>query len=207
MEKTIKRAVLTPVLTKEERKKLAERYHFEEKDLPQIDTLYETLQSLTQAEVCYRIWPEIQKNRRAALCVVTLGAGIDAMQEIYTEAGELLSVYMLDCLSSVMLEKAYEQIEQILFEETGLHVGKYQFPETGVALGQVYEILKEMSIQMEKLPVTCNESCMMSPKKSVVFIVGMEKEKKNVSICDTCPQKNCEHRREKKRIIDYLGLT
>lgn len=207
MKNSIKRTALLVELTKQERQELAERYHFEEKDHPQIDTLYDALRSLTEAEVCYRIWPEIQKGKRAALCVVTLGAGVDAMQEIYTQADELLQVYILECLGSTMLEKAYEQVESILFDETGLHVSKYQFPGTDVALEQVRDILKEMAIQIDDMPVTCNGACMMNPKKSVVYIVGLEEEKKEACICDNCTRQDCAHRRERKRVIDYFHLA
>lgn len=202
MENAIKKASLTADLTKEEREDMINRYHFQESDLSQIHALYQALHSLTDAEVYYRIWPEIQKGKRAALCVVTLGSGVDAMEEIYTDAEELLRVYILECLSNAMLEKTYQQIEDILFQETGLYVSKYQFPGTDVALEQVREILKEMSVKNEELPVTCNESCVMSPKKSVVFIVGLEEEKIDVCICDNCTKKDCAHRRESKRVID-----
>ena len=207
MENSIKRASLLIELEQRDRKELAQRYHFGEEDYQKIDSIYEALQPLMEAEVCYRIWPEIQKGKRAALCVVTLGAGIDAMQEIYAQAGELLQVYILECLGSVMLEKAYEQIERILYDETNLHVAKYQFPGTDATLGQVRELLQEMAIRMEDMPVTCNGACMMNPKKSVVYIAGLEKDKKAACICDTCTRQDCTHRREKKRLIDYFHIA
>lgn len=207
MEKNIQRKPLQVELTKEDRKALAERYHFQESDHSELDMLYTVLYPLTEAEVCYRIWPELEKGKRAAICVVTLGAGVDALQEIYTQSEEMLNVYMLECIGSTMLEKAYKQVEQMLYEETGLHVSKYQFPGNETAIEQVRSILEEMSVHMEDMPVSCNEACMMQPKKSVVYIVGLEKEKVETCICDTCQKKDCAHRQGKKRIVDYLGLT
>lgn len=204
MEKCIRRKQLLAELTETERRKMAERYQFQESDYPEIDTLYDALYALTEAEVCYRIWPGLDKGKREAVCVVTLGSGVDAMQEIYTQAEELMNVYILDCLGSAMLEKAYRQVEDILLEETGLHVSSYHFPEDAVTLERIREIVKEMSIQFQDMPVSCNEACMMNPKKSVVYTVSLEEEKQETCICDSCTRKDCIHRRGKKRIIDYF---
>lgn len=206
MKKDIKRRSLLVELTKQDRIELAERYHFKESDLPEIDMLYDALYPLTDAEVCYRIWPELEKGKRAAICVVTLGAGVDAMQEIYTQSEEMLQVYMLECLGSTMLEKAYKQVENILLLETGLHVSRYQFPGNETPVEQVQDILGEMSVRMEDMPVSCSEACVMSPKKSVVYIVGLEKEKADACICDTCQKKDCAHRQGKKGILQKLDI-
>jgi len=195
MEHRVKSRLLSVSLTTEEICQLAERYHFDERELPHIKVLYEAARSISDIQVHYRLWPELKKGKRAAVCVVTLGAGVDAMQEIYTEASELSDVYILECISAGLLEKAYKEIEQLLFEETGLYVSKYEFPGSDMPVEEVREILAEFSMEAEEMTVSCNEACMMEPKKSVVYIVGLEEEKRQTCICENCTNVNCAHRR------------
>lgn len=201
MEKYIGRKLLIE-LTEKERWEVAERYQFQESDHFEIDTLYAALYPLIEAEVYYRILPEPEKGRREAVCVVTLGSGIDAMQESYMQAEEVLYGYMLDCLGNAMLEKAYRQVEDILLEETGLYAGTYHFPEDKASLEHARDIVKEMSMQLPNMLVGCNEACMMQPKKSVVYTVSLKKEKEETCICDGCMLETCLHRRGKKMRTD-----
>ena len=74
-------------------------------------------------------------------------------------------------------------------------MSKYEFPGSDMPVEEVREILAEFSMEAEEMTVSCNEACMMEPKKSVVYIVGLEEEKIRTCICENCTNTNCAHRR------------
>lgn len=185
MKKRIQKELSLKALTKQEIRTLAERFHFGESDLPEMEALCAVLYPLLHVQVCCLL------KERQAVCLVTLGEGIDKIQEECMQEGELLRAYMLDCLGNVILEKVYEEVEDILCRETGKYAGQYQFPEGE----QILEWGKDLVNENESI-VRFLKMGMMKPKKSVLYAVslGEREEKRKNSICESCSKKDCRYR-------------
>lgn len=224
----MKKAVFSIRLTKEEQEQMAERYHFEKTQLYRIAALHEALLPLLQAEGYYEILPQketagilqngillqdytrsgdlqqaVAQNeiepKKAALCAVTLGSGIDDMQALYGGAEAVMDDYILECLGSSLLEKAYEALSGVIARETGLFLNRYLFPGSQTELSQIADIIERLSVQGECVPISCNTDFVLTPKKSVVFIGILEKRKTTCGICADCPKTDCESRGKRQK--------
>lgn len=159
-------------------------------DLPQAALQNEAARSEQKSEAM----PE-----RAALCAVTLGNGIDDMQALYGGAEAVMDDYILECLGSALLEKAYEELAGVLRRETGLFINHYLFPGSQTELSQVAEIVGRLSAGGERIPVSYNTEFVLTPKKSVIFIGILEEKKAGCGICTDCPKTDCENRKGQLR--------
>ena len=138
--------------------------------------------------------------KKAALCAVTLGSGIDDMQALYGGAEAVMDDYILECLGSTLLEKAYEELAGVLRRETGMFLNRYLFPGSQTELSQIAEIVGRLSAGGERIPVSYSTEFVLTPKKSVVFIGILEAEKAGCGICADCPKMDCENRAGKEDI-------
>lgn len=134
--------------------------------------------------------------KKAALCAVTLGSGVDDMQALYGGAEAVMDDYILECLGSALLEKAYEELAGVLRRETGLFLNRYLFPGSQTELWQIAEIVGRLSSGGERIPVSYSAEFVLTPKKSVVFIGILEARKADCGICADCRKTDCENRRD-----------
>ncbi len=176
------------------------RYHFDEKDKPNILRLYRQVMPRVHAAFHYVVLNERQMGKcgcdsageRRAAVVVTLGQAFDDFQESFLQKGNIHSAYILDCIGLEILWAAYDEVDKKLFELTGLYAGEYSFPgDFSAPLSRVSEM---MGILGQK-QVTFNEAYALTPKKSVVFEVPLLKEKtKKNARCASCCNDKCEMR-------------
>ena len=188
----MRKELLSLSLTEKEFCELAGRYHFDQAGLARIRILHEAILPLLCPQACYTI------KEREVFCAVTLGEGIDRMQESCSLADELLDVYILDSIGASLLEKAYEQLHIRLFEETGLYLQYFAFPGSELPMTKMQEILQNLTGQLEKLPISCNPACMLTPKKSVVFMAELGEKRQDHGICfccAMCSRSTCKNRR------------
>lgn len=145
---------------------------------------------------------EKAEDRYIPVCV-TLGPGVDALQESYLQQGLLTEAYMVENLAGELLLRAYplwnEWVVSQGSPEKELHVRRYHFPgsEDGCPLEKLPELLKKLDI-----PVTCTEAYCLLPKKSVAFYAELTRER-NVrceGICVGCGRKDCPNRMEREEI-------
>lgn len=164
--------------------------------------------------------------QQPAYCVVTLGPGIDRLQE-RCSSGDVSGAYMLECLGSVLLQKAYHIVDELLRENTGLFVHQYIFPGDGeLPLSDNGRILRRIreagdareagrssdsvrvgkSTGEERNPnspaVFCNESYVLMPQKSVVFVAVLGADRKERHLCDACPSLTCPNRKTGRKLPD-----
>lgn len=162
-----------------------------------------------------------------AYCAVTLGAGIDRLQERCSDSGDMSGAYMLECLGCVLLQKAYDIVDELLRENTGLYVQRYVFPGDGeLPLSDNGRILRRIreagdareagrssdsvrvgkSTGEERNPnspaVFCNESYVLMPKKSVVFVAVLGADRTDRHLCDACPSLTCPNRKTGRKLPD-----
>lgn len=117
--------------------------------------------------------------------VLTLGEGVDRLQDRYRERENMTAAYMAEVISNEILMKSYEAYDRMLAETTDYRVKEFHFPgsEEAYPLSDIGKIL-----DMLYAPVQCLKSFCMVPRKSVVFYAELTREKGNAcrSVCQTC---------------------
>lgn len=188
---------LTPAFLEEVRSK----FHFSETHRMELRTVAKRMLPLMRKEAFwerkkYRMsgqCPAAKSDCVSEIVVMSLGRGIDCLQETYEKRELLLSSYMVETLAGEILMRGYEAYRQYVENETGLYVAGYHFPgsEENFPLAMLPDLLKECSLQ-----ITCNDAFCMIPNKSVAFIAELTYHE-NVhckSICFGCNNKDCPNR-------------
>lgn len=141
---------------------------------------------------------EAEGKRPVTVSVLTLGEGVDRLQDRYRERENMTAAYMAEVISNEILMKSYEAYDRMLAETTDYRVKEFHFPgsEEAYPLSDIGKIL-----DMLYAPVQCLTSFCMVPRKSVVFYAELTREKGNVcrSVCQTCEKRSCPYRREGNR--------
>lgn len=185
-------------------KQVSEKYHYLPKDLPDLLIVAEQMQERILAEASFDVG-ESREPTEEGLCrgvVMTLGDGVDRMQDAYTEAGRLTESFMVEALGNEVLLRAYAVWNHWIEEKTDYHVAKYIFLGNNEAhpLEKLPQFLTEVSDV-----VTCNESYFMIPKKSVAFYALLTREDgvRCEGICQSCGRKDCQNRTKEERLLPY----
>lgn len=141
---------------------------------------------------------EAEGKRPVTVSVLTLGEGVDRLQDRYRERENMTAAYMAEVISNEILMKSYEAYDRMLAETTDYRVKEFHFPgsEEAYPLSDIGKIL-----DMLDAPVQCLKSFCMVPRKSVVFYAELTREKGNAcrSVCQTCEKRSCLYRREENR--------
>jgi len=178
------------------------KYHYGEAQKAEVQAVAEEMLPLMRREAFWvsREFPA-QKRRRAEneddvsfeKVVISLGGGIDALQEGYSEREMLSQSYMIEALAGEALLQSYEAYNRYVGEHTKLHVARYHFPgsEEAFPLEMLSGLLKELTDK-----VTCNAAFCMQPKKSVVFISELTRDERVHcrGICVGCDSARCPNR-------------
>ena len=168
-----------------------EKYHYDPEEYPNLKRLAGEMIPCLETEAGWQD-REIQETfpgrDQSFLAVgITLGKGIDELQEKYLQNGFLTESYMIEVLSSELLLKSYQAYTKWVADHRELHVARLYF--LGSVAGESGSSEKKLNdrLQLENLPVllwelqmpvTCNEAYCMIPKKSVVFYAELTKDLK-----------------------------
>lgn len=192
----MKRWMLSVSLTEEEREEMAVRCHFDRAELPKISAFYEAVLPLVRAQACFCMAAPERAGEKAALCAVSLGQKFDALQELYSSVEAVSEAYILECIGNMLLEKACERLADILGRETGLFPETCRFPGSHMPIEEMGDMIKELSAGEKDFFITCSESYCLQPKKSVIYLGILGKCKTERHMCEDCPKKDCENRRQ-----------
>ncbi|MBR1930528.1 MAG: hypothetical protein IJ833_03500 [Lachnospiraceae bacterium] len=140
-----------------------------------------------------------RQGQNYAQVAMTLGEGVDILQDGYMAKGLLTESYMIEVLGSEILLHGYEAYNRWVDGHTDYHVERYYFLNDGEQAN------KEVSLSLKGLPkllatlglpVTCNVAYCMTPRKSVAFYATFTKEENVVcpGICTDCKSVNCPNR-------------
>ena len=161
-----------------------EKYHYDPEEYPNLKRLAGEMIPCLETEAGWQD-REIQETfpgrDQSFLAVgITLGKGIDELQEKYLQNGFLTESYMIEVLSSELLLESYRAYTEWLVV---------------LRLANLPMLLQELA-----LPVTCNAAYCMIPKKSVVFYAELTKDPftKCAGICLGCGRRDCPNRMEEK---------
>ncbi len=177
------------------------KYHYDPEEYPTLKQLAEQMVPCLETEAgwqdrdCEETFPE---GERSFLAVgITLGKGIDELQENYLQDELLTESYMIEVLSSELLLKSYQAYTEWVAAHRDLYVARLHFLGAEGAPG--LENLPTLLLEL-KLPVACNEAYCMIPKKSVVFYAELTKDvfTKCAGICLGCGRRDCPNRMEEK---------
>lgn len=195
--------------------KVGKKYHYWDTQTTELYAVAEELLPLIRREACWerreacgRSGAPMEKYRRYQMdvadavyeeVVMSLGSGLDDLQESYTNRGMLSESYMLEVLADELLLEGYGAYNRYIRENTGWHVARYHFfgSEEGFPLEMLPELLDRFAI-----PVTCNEVFCMQPKKSVAFVSELTQDA-GIScrgICMGCNSAGCPNRIGIKKI-------
>lgn len=147
--------------------------------------------------------------------VMTLGKGVDELQDQFLADGALTEAYMVEVLGSEILLLAYTAYNAWIAENTDVVVKRYHF----LGMGEYVTIEENMDgkrvdeaedaikiplglsalpgmLERSRLPVTCTEGYCMIPKKSVAFYAELTNDKSVTceGICTGCGRTDCPNR-------------
>lgn len=175
----------------EDIKHIIKRYHFREEDFLSLQALSGSMAPLLQVKAYY-LWKSgdsLIPQKDYAAVFLTLGSGVDEMQEIYLSKNCLSEAYMIECIAIEMLYKSYGELIREVQRQTGKWVEKMEF------LGDTYpiELLPKLYREFGQMDISYNEKFVLSPGKSVVFLLTMSDEKRegDCSLCESCGNKTC----------------
>lgn len=146
-----------------------------------------------------------------ASVVITLGGGIDRLQEVYSEAFMLSECYMAEVIAGELLLRSYSICNERIRECFGMNVSRYLFIGSmpGHEISEIPDILGKSGID-----VTCNKAFCMVPKKSVAFHALLTPDENVVceGICVGCGREDCPNRMEEDesrfgRVSDLAGVA
>ncbi len=184
------REILHPYIADGAYQQILSHYHFQQRDEDKIHILTQQLLQVTDGVVYYAD-DYLQKSRLVVL--VTLGAGVDALQEEYTAAGQLTESYMIECIAMELLKNAYEQAADLIYSHYGCWMDGFDF------LGEIVPIesMKELFAILEPEEISYNQAYMITPKKTAAFYTTLTDSRKTAycNLCDMCSHTKCVHRK------------
>lgn len=174
--------------------KVIKKAHYEQADLELLGTVLEQMLGRMHTDAAWSDAPARGDRREV---VMTLGAGVDALQDEYLQQGLLTEAYMVEVLGSEILLAAYSCYNRWVGGNSSCVVERYHFLGSGE---YPLEGLKGF-LERSRLQVHCTEGYCMVPKKSVVFVAQLAPAGSAVceSICLGCGRKDCPNRMEKGR--------
>ena len=190
---------LIPRLSAADWKDFCSRFHFASADLPRIKSIYTALLPLTEAYAYYSLNQDLNEVTLSSYAYgfVTLGNGVDELSELYLNHNQIEEAYIIDCLSLVLLSKAYEEFAQVVEKETNLHLAELSFLGDKYSLDllpQIYESLAPENIKL-------TDGQMLMPLKTAVLILALDTRahsdiKKMCSSCAACRNLSCPSRKK-----------
>lgn len=180
--------------------KVHKKFHFSETHMAALEKVAKEMLPLMHRDAFWESKEFLMENPRRHSAfyervVMSLGEGIDDLQEQYTGEGLLLQSYMLEALASELLLRGYDAYNGYIRENTKLHVARYHFPgsEEAFPIEALPDLLEAVTPR-----VTCNSAFCMLPKKSVAFLAELTEDAKVQcqGVCIGCGNKTCPNRIE-----------
>ena len=189
---------LTPELSSDDWNEFCSRFHFSTTDLPHVQAIYLALFPLVNSYAYYSLEQDLDSVSAAhyAYGFVTLGNGVDEMSELYLSHEQVKEAYIVDCLSLMILSKAYEEFADLVEKQSGLFLNELSF------LGDTYslDLLPQIYDHLVPDDIHLTKGHMIRPLKTAALILLLDK-KPHTSIrqlcntCATCRNLSCPSRK------------
>ncbi len=189
---------LFPKLSADDWADFCSRFHFPTADLPYIQAIYTALLPLVESYAYYSLNQDLNAVSlpHYAYGLVTLGNGIDELSELYLNHEKIQEAYIVDCISLMLLTKAYEAFAQEVETQSGLHLVELSF------LGDTYalELLPQIYKTLAPDTIRLTEGQMLRPLKTTTLILHLDTKKhatikQTCNTCATCKNISCPHRK------------
>lgn len=181
-----------------------EKYHFDENKEKELIGVYDQMLLGIGAYAAYRINTHVTgvndiDNNQAAIVAMTLGAGVDRLQESYIRKEQLEKSYMLECIANELLLKMYKEFNKAYARFHRRYVMKYVFIGNDISLTEIPKLLEEIKGKKngeDSNEIRSNEYGVLFPSKSVVFYAVLSENPKAEceGICARCENTSCENR-------------
>lgn len=182
---------LEPYIGEKAYAEILSRYHFEKRDEERIRGLADRL--LLEAEPLLYYAPCSLKEQERLAVLVTLGAGVDALQDACMEKERLTESYMVECIAMELLGNAYEQSAERIYDHYGLWIGRFEFLGSAAPIEETEALFR----LLEPREISYNQAYMFTPKKTVAFYTTLTKKRQTsyCNQCDACRNTKCAHRK------------
>ena len=176
------------------------KYHFSESDRERLTQVYEQMKICMGPYAAYRINQKVTgiqaiDDGPAAIVSMTLGAGIDRVQEHYMRHGQLEEAYMIDCLSSELLLQMYGEFNAAYAKFHRRYVKRYVFIGNEIPVTVIPDLLQD--IRGKKRQPDKQEDKNADQENRVKSDIAMNEET-GKSLCDSQPA--CERLMEHDEI-------
>lgn len=133
----------------------------------------------------------------AVLFICTAGFEVSVRSKELMAKGDLLEGFLVDCLGSIIVEKAMDKIQAEIadvFRKNNKFCSNRYSP--GYCEWSVEEQKKLFAFFLENCcGIKLSESCLMSPVKSISGVIGIGSDVKYLDYkCDRCNNLNCVYR-------------
>jgi len=188
-------------------RELMRQYHYEPETFESVKKVITRMKNCIGKEA---LWEhQIYRNEEGiplSKVVITLGKGVDFLQEAYLDMEQLSEAYMVETIASRLLLSAYQEYNRWVKEHTIYTVKRYHF------IGDATHPMEELPKLLEalKVPVTCNQAYCMQPKKSVAFYAELTEDKQVecAGICVGCDRIDCENKMtQPKEQVHFADMT
>lgn len=182
------REALQPHLEEKQYRDIVAQYHFAKEDLAWLMQMGTQVEKQAESVLYY----EISNREERVAVIVSLGSGIDELQEQYMQRELLTESYMIECISMELLRVAYEQAAERIYARTGMWVSDFDFPGDKEPLRCVEDIFRRLRPQ----GIAYNHAYVLTPKKTVAFFTNLRVERQDsyCRICAGCGNLLCQNR-------------
>ncbi len=149
---------------------------------------------------------------KIALCLVTIGGGLEQLVEEQKKNGDLSFALILDGYGSAAAEAAADAAEAVINDEVkskGLKCSPRFSPGYGG-----WDVAEQKwiipALEADALGVRLTKGCMMVPRKSITFAVTYGEDPVSIrdgEMCEVCEMENCRFRRVGKKKRPEIGGT
>ena len=127
---------------------------------------------------------------------VTLGNGVDELSELYLNHEQIQEAYIVDCISLMLLSKAYEEFAHVVERQSHLYLAELSF------LGDTYslDLLPQIYGRLAPDGIQLTEGQMLRPLKTATLILHLDTTthanlKQLCNTCATCRNFSCPSRK------------
>ena len=178
------------------------KYHFSTEEKEALQQVYEKVRTYMAPYAIYRINTRMRgvpllDAEQSALVAMTLGEGVDRLQEYYEREHALSESYMVECVGNELLLQMYADFNQ----------SYPKFHRMQKLLAEVYG--RQPADIGQENDITANEYGVLQPSKSVVFfaLLSDNPEQHCQGICMNCGNLECENRMQEARQIQVRMET
>ena len=163
---------LTPGLSSGDWNEFCSRFHFPPDDLPHIQAIYTALLPLVESYAYYSLDQDLDgvSLPHYAYGFVTLGNGVDELSELYLNHEQIQEAYIVDCISLMLLSKAYEEFAHVVERQSRLYLAELSF------LGDTYslDLLPQIYGRLAPDGIQLTEGQMLRPLKTATLILHLD---------------------------------